>query len=180
MIILQVTPLSQNFWVAGLEAIALLALAAYIGWWLGQRTFAVKIEGLHADIDAKRTALDDCKKSKVVVKTAPAPTETPVITPASFAAIAPEPVVPVVPDDLKIVEGIGPKIEGLLNNEGIFTFAQLAATAPERIKEILDAAGPRFQMHDPTTWPKQSAMARDGQWDELKAWQEELNKGRLE
>lgn len=180
MIILQVTPLSQNFWVAGLEAIALLALAAYIGWWLGQRTFAVKIEGLHADIDAKRTALDDCKKSKVVVKTAPAPTETPVIIPASFAAIAPEPVVPVVPDDLKIVEGIGPKIEGLLNNEGIFTFAQLAATAPERIKEILDAAGPRFQMHDPTTWPKQSAMARDGQWDELKAWQEELNKGRLE
>ena len=179
MIILQVTPLSQNFWVAGLEAIALLALAAYIGWWLGQRTFAVKIEGLHADIDAKRTALDDCKKSKVAVKVAHAPVETPVVS-VPVAALAPEPVVPVVPDDLKIVEGIGPKIEGLLNNEGIFTFAQLAATAPERIKEILEAAGPRFQMHDPTTWPTQSAMARDGKWDELKAWQEELNKGRLE
>lgn len=179
MIILQVTPLSQNFWVAGLEAIALLALAAYIGWWLGQRTFAVKIEGLHADIDAKRNALDDCKKSKMLVKVAPVPIETPVVA-APLAAIAPEPVVPVVPDDLKIVEGIGPKIEGLLNNDGIVTFAQLAATTPERIKEILDAAGPRFQMHDPTTWPKQSAMARDGKWDELKAWQEELNKGRLE
>ncbi|MBB3840699.1 putative flap endonuclease-1-like 5' DNA nuclease [Runella defluvii] len=181
MIILQVTPLSQNFWVAGLEAIALLALAAYIGWWLGQRTFAVKIEGLHADIDAKRIALDDCKKSKVLVKVAQPPVEVPVApAPLAVAALAPEPVVPVVPDDLKIVEGIGPKIEGLLNNEGIVTFAQLAATAPERIKEILDAAGPRFQMHDPTTWPKQSAMARDGKWDELKAWQEELNKGRLE
>ncbi|MCA0234241.1 MAG: hypothetical protein LCH91_27545 [Bacteroidetes bacterium] len=179
MIILQVTPLSQNFWVAGLEAIALLALAAYIGWWLGQRTFAVKIEGLHADIDAKRTALDDCKKSKVAVKVAQPPVETPVVS-VPVAALAPEPVVPVVPDDLKIVEGIGPKIEGLLNNEGIFTFAQLAATAPERIKEILEAAGPRFQMHDPTTWPTQSAMARDGKWDELKTWQEELNKGRLE
>ena len=86
---------------------------------------------------------------------------------------------PVVPDDLKIVEGIGPKIEGLLNNEGILTFAQLAVTTTERIKEILDAAGPRFQMHDPTTWPQQSALARDGKWDELKAWQDELNKGRL-
>lgn len=178
MIILQVTPLSQNFWVAGLEAIALLALAAYIGWWLGQRTFAVKIESLHADIDAKRTALDDCKKSKVLVKVKqPQPPVEVAVAPAPLASLAPE---PVVPDDLKIVEGIGPKIEGLLNNEGIVTFAQLATTAPERIKEILDAAGPRFQMHDPTTWPKQSALARDGKWDELKAWQEELNKGRLE
>ncbi|MEZ4902850.1 MAG: hypothetical protein R2822_14410 [Spirosomataceae bacterium] len=84
------------------------------------------------------------------------------------------------PDDLKIVEGIGPKIEALLNKENILTFGQLATTSSERIKEILDAAGPRFQMHDPTTWPQQAALARDEKWDELKAWQDELNKGRLE
>ena len=181
MILLQVTPLSQNFWVAGIEAIALLALAAYVGWWLARRTFAVKIEGLQADIETKRVALSDCQKSKTVVKVAPTPVEKPAVVVAPIAALAPEPVVvPTVPDDLKIVEGIGPKIEGLLNNESIVTFAQLAATTPERIKEILDAAGPRFQMHDPTTWPQQSALARDGKWDELKSWQEELNKGRLE
>ena len=58
------------------------------------------------------------------------------------------------------------------------TFAELAETPVEKIKEILDAAGPRFQMHDPATWPQQSAMARDGKWDELKKWQEELNKGK--
>jgi predicted flap endonuclease-1-like 5' DNA nuclease len=169
MIILQVTPLSQNFWVAGLEAIVLLAVAAYVGWWLARRTFAVQIDGLQADISARRAALEDCKKSIEVA--------TPVATAAvPVAALA---VTPVVPDDLKIVEGIGPKIEGLLNNEGILTFSQLAVTTTERIKEILDAAGPRFQMHDPTTWPQQSALARDGKWDELKAWQDELNKGRL-
>lgn len=180
MIILQVTPLSQNFWVAGLEAIALLALVAYIGWWLGQRTFVATIEGLQANIDAKRSTLEDCRNSKKVVKVASSVVDvTPQIS-VPIAAIGPEPVVPVIPDDLKIVEGIGPKIEGLLNNEGIVTFAQLAVTSPERIKEILDAAGARFQMHDPTTWPKQSALARDGKWDELKAWQEELNKGRLD
>ena len=81
-------------------------------------------------------------------------------------------------DDLKIVEGIGPKIEELCNNAGIMTFAELAATSPEKIKQILEAAGPRFQMHDPSTWPKQSELARDGKFDELKKWQDELNKGK--
>ncbi len=90
------------------------------------------------------------------------------------AAIVP----PAKPDDLKIVEGIGPKIEQLLHEAGILTFAQLADTDPDHIKTILDAAGPRFQMHVPTTWPNQSALARDGKWDELKTLQDELNKGR--
>lgn len=174
MIILQVTPLSQNFWMAGFEAIVLLAVAAYIGWWLGRRTFALKIEGLHANIHNRRIELNDCKKSKVAASPAPAVVTVPV---ANIAAV---PVATVFADDLKIVEGIGPKIEGLLNGEGIITFAQLASMAPERIKEILHAAGPRFQIHDPSTWPQQSALARDGKWEELKKWQDELNKGRLE
>lgn len=178
MIILQVTPLSQNFWMAGFEAIALLAVAAYIGWWLGRRTFAVKIEGLHADIRARRVDLHDCQKSKTSVAVAAAPMPSAATVPVT--SVTAVPVVPAVPDDLKIVEGIGPKIEGLLNEEGILTFAQLAATEPERIKEILHAAGPRYQIHDPSTWPQQSALARDGKWEELKKWQDELNKGRLE
>lgn len=82
-------------------------------------------------------------------------------------------------DDLKIVEGIGPKIEELFNNAGIYTFAQLASTSVEKMKSILDAAGPRFQIHDPSTWADQSALARDGKWDELKKWQDELYKGKL-
>lgn len=176
MIILQMTPMSQNFWMAGFEAIVLLAVAAYIGWWLGRRTFALKIEGLHADIRARRVDLNDCQKSKTLEATAPVPS----VANVPVTNLVAVPVTPVVPDDLKIVEGIGPKIEQLLNEEGILTFAQLATTAPERIKEILHAAGPRFQIHNPSTWPQQSALARDGQWEELKKWQDELNKGRLE
>lgn len=91
------------------------------------------------------------------------------------AAIAPK---PTKKDDLKVVEGIGPKIEGLCHNAGIYTFADLANSSAETLKGILSAAGSRYQMHDPTTWPAQSAMARDGKWDELKKWQDELNKGR--
>jgi predicted flap endonuclease-1-like 5' DNA nuclease len=83
-------------------------------------------------------------------------------------------------DDLKVVEGIGPKIESLFNEAGIYSFEQLATTAPERLKEILEAAGSRFQMHDPSTWPAQSKLAADGKWEELKRWQDELNKGQAE
>jgi large subunit ribosomal protein L27 len=81
-------------------------------------------------------------------------------------------------DDLKIVEGIGPKIETLLKEGGITTWAELAAAPVERLKEILDAAGPRYQIHDPSTWPAQSKFAAEGQWDELKEYQDMLTGGR--
>lgn len=80
-------------------------------------------------------------------------------------------------DDLKVVEGIGPKIEELFNNAGIFSFEQLSNTPAGKLKEILEAAGSRFMMHDPTTWPAQSQLANEGKWEELKKWQDELNKG---
>lgn len=81
-------------------------------------------------------------------------------------------------DDLKIVEGIGPKIAELLNNEGIHTWKQLSETDPERIREILVAAGPNFQIHDPGTWPRQAQLADEGKWDELKTYQDELSGGK--
>lgn len=81
-------------------------------------------------------------------------------------------------DDLKIVEGVGPKIETLLKEGGISTWAELAAASEERLKEILDAAGPRYQIHDPSTWPAQAKFAAEGKWDELKEYQEVLIGGR--
>ena len=78
-------------------------------------------------------------------------------------------------DDLSIVEGIGPKIAGLFNDAGITTFAQLADTSVEKMKEILLAAGPRYAAHNPTSWAQQAALARDGKMDELAAWQEANN-----
>lgn len=81
-------------------------------------------------------------------------------------------------DDLKIVEGIGPKIEELLHAAGINTWQELANTAVERLREILDAAGSRFQIHDPGSWPKQSQLAHEEKWDDLKKLQDELNAGK--
>jgi len=81
-------------------------------------------------------------------------------------------------DDLKIVEGIGPKIEGLLNEAGIVTWADLANAPLEKVQAILDEAGPRYRMHDPATWAKQAQMAAEEQWEELEAYQEKLDGGR--
>jgi large subunit ribosomal protein L27 len=82
------------------------------------------------------------------------------------------------PDDLKIVEGIGPKIETLLKEGGINTWAELAAAPVERLKEILNAAGPRYQIHDPGTWPAQAKFAAEGKFDELKEYQDMLIGGK--
>jgi len=46
----------------------------------------------------------------------------------------------------------------LIKDAGIATFAELADTDPEKLKEILAEAGSRYRMHDPTTWPAQSKM----------------------
>lgn len=81
-------------------------------------------------------------------------------------------------DDLKVIEGIGPKIEQLLKDGGINTWAELAAADVDRLKEILDAAGPRYQIHDPSTWPAQAKFAVAGEWDELKEYQDMLTGGR--
>ena len=91
-----------------------------------------------------------------------------------WLARSPVPTTGVPRDDLKVVEGIGPKIEGLLNAAGITTWKALAATAPEDIRAILRAAGARYQMHDPTTWPEQARLADGKEWDKLKDYQDFL------
>lgn len=110
-------------------------------------------------------------------------TETTAVAPkaskAPVAAVKPAVKTAAKADDLTLVEGIGPKINELLNAAGITTFAQLAASKPAQVKAILDAAGPRFKMHDPATWTKQAALARDGKSAELKKLQDELKGGKI-
>ena len=80
-------------------------------------------------------------------------------------------------DDLKKIEGIGPKIAEILNSNGINSFSDLAGTEAEKIREMLKEAGGRFASHNPETWPAQAKLAADGKWDELKKWQDELDGG---
>ena len=92
----------------------------------------------------------------------------------AMAAAAPE--APAA-DDLTKIEGVGPKIAGLLNDAGIHSYADLATQSVEALKEILTNAGGVYAAKNPSTWAKQAQMAADGQWDELKVWQDELDGG---
>jgi len=82
------------------------------------------------------------------------------------------------PDDLTKIEGIGPKVQQLLNQAGITTFAELANRTPAQLDEILDAAGSIYKAMDESSWPKQAALAADGKWEELQKLQDELVGGR--
>ncbi len=104
-----------------------------------------------------KTELDECNKG----------------TKMGFAAVPPEE-----RDNLKKVEGIGPKIEQLLFDGGVYTWEQLSQTDVSYIQKILDNAGPNYKVHNPATWPKQAELAAQGKWDELEKWQDELKGGR--
>ncbi|WP_099370345.1 50S ribosomal protein L17 [Sphingobacterium sp. 1.A.5] len=81
-------------------------------------------------------------------------------------------------DDLTIVEGIGPKIAEVLATAGIATYAELAKTDAEKVKEILTEAGSNFNTADPTTWAEQAQLAADGKFEELEKLKAELDGGK--
>lgn len=85
----------------------------------------------------------------------------------------------IVEDDLKIIKGIGPVIERLLKTKGIETWKNLADSDPDKLKEIINAEGPRFRVHETKTWPGQADMAIRGKWEELKEYQHEIVHGKV-
>jgi len=79
-------------------------------------------------------------------------------------------------DDLKKIEGIGPRSAHALELADITTFAKLAKMKPETIQQTLKDAGVRIGY--PDTWPEQAALAAVEKWDELTALQDTLRGGR--
>jgi predicted flap endonuclease-1-like 5' DNA nuclease len=83
---------------------------------------------------------------------------------------------PAAADDLTRIEGIGPKISGVLNEAGISTYDQLATTDEAHLQEILDAAD--LRLAHPATWPEQAKLAGVGDWESLDTFQDQLKGGR--
>ncbi|MEZ4809688.1 MAG: hypothetical protein R2819_04950 [Allomuricauda sp.] len=82
-------------------------------------------------------------------------------------------------DDLKLVEGIGPKIEGLFHNFGIKTWKALSEASTDKCQEVLNSGGSRYRIHDPASWPMQAKMAHEGQWKKLAKWQDDHRAGKF-
>jgi len=81
------------------------------------------------------------------------------------------------PDNLEMIEGIGPRIASLLMEQGITSFRALADTPTERLIEILDEANLR-RITDPSTWAEQAQLAANGDMEGLQKLKDSLKGGR--
>ena len=84
---------------------------------------------------------------------------------------------PATPDDLKLISGVGPKIEGILHELGIFTFAQVASwkkAEREWVDLYLNFKG-RIERDD---WVKQAkALAKGGEAEYIRVFGKKPGKG---
>ncbi|SMC42468.1 hypothetical protein [Cellulophaga tyrosinoxydans] len=137
---------------------------------------------LQADLDA-------CKKKLVIAPAAPAapaasfaaPLAPVAATGIAFNAVAAKAAFgkTIKQDDLKLVEGIGPKIESMFKAAGIKTWQALSNASVAECQKILDGGGNRYKIHDPASWPMQAKMCYEGKWADLAKWQDEHKHGKL-
>ena len=127
--------------------LAVFFLMVLLGWWVSQKGW-LKQEAEPAPVDHAHADVE----------------------PASHAPAQ------VVTDDLTTLEGIGPKVAGVLAGIGITSFEALAKADFATIKTALDAAGYKYM--DPAGWIEQAALAAKGDFDGLKKLQDNLKGGR--
>ena len=163
-------------WWVWLLLILLAAFLFVLWWWWWRPRSRAKVVQPAPEPPKPYVPAKPAPTPEVHVVEKPAPPVAEVKVPEKPApVVVPVPAKPT-PDDLAIVEGIGPKIASLFQAAGITTFGQLAATDVERLRQILREAGIRID--DPTTWPEQARLAAAGEWDKLKALQDQLKGGR--
>ena len=73
---------------------------------------------------------------------------------------------PAKPDDLTKLNGIGPRIQVILADGGVTTYAKLAKTSTEDLRLII-AAGGALPPSSLSKWPAQAAFAAKGDWEGL-------------
>lgn len=180
--------LSANWSISCWWPILLFMLGAFIlGWLLGRlckkcKTDDAKYNNLLADYKVLDKKLADCESNKQELVSQIQSFAKTVSIPnyqnqdLALAAKIMDKKIKI--DDLKLVEGIGPKIEELFHSAGLKTWWDISQASSERLKEILNNGGTQFKMHEPGTWPKQCLLMVEGKWEELKKWQDELDGGK--
>ncbi len=170
---------------AWLQHLIFLGGAGILGYVIGYLNGKTTLDKLKTSLSNLEFHLDQCEKGLYVPPQPKAihpatPLAEPIVAPPAEEASQPVAVsaMPLPEDDLKQIEGIGPKVEKLLHEAGIRTFAQLAVAEPSHVMSILRASGSRYQTHDSSSWAKQARLAQEGKWEQLRAWQQEMNQGK--
>lgn len=90
-------------------------------------------------------------------------------------ASAPAPAATGEPQDLRAIQGIGPKTQDALYAEGITTYAQMAVLSAADLETIVkEKHGVRIRAGATESWPKQAQFLADGDTDGLEAYQKTL------
>ena len=162
-----------------------------------------RIREVEADLAACRAARKDLEgklaKASTAQKSAPKASIADVSTPsmsAGFAAASSEPATPATPatpapssptpsiyaaikdDNLQVIEGIGPKMESILKENGVNTTAHLASKSTAEVQAILNKYGDKYKIIDPGTWVQQAGLASTDKWEDLITLQKQLDTGR--
>lgn len=157
MILLEINPLVT----AIAEIVVLLVFFALVGYLTGLWITRRRFKELNQLVGERTAELEECRAKLQV--------------PGTPYALSEE--FPVERDNLRKILGIGPRLEKLLNDANIFTFAQLAAASPAVLSAIFSKATQSSAIDDSQTWITQAALARDGKWEELENLQDRLSDG---
>ncbi|MEM9647411.1 MAG: hypothetical protein AAF969_02950 [Bacteroidota bacterium] len=183
---------NSNIWCWIIPALVGI-ISGILGYLIGKGKHASEVDHgpelkkLEEENNSLRADLEACKQQKASQKTEPkknipaASLSNTEAKPSSFDAAEAKAAFGkrVKENDLKIVEGIGPKIEGLFHNFGIKTWKDLSEVSTNKCQEVLDSGGDRYRIHDPASWPMQAKMAYMGQWAELATWQDKHKSGKF-
>jgi predicted flap endonuclease-1-like 5' DNA nuclease len=164
-----------------------VVLFGWLLWWLWSQQDKEKAAVVEIELDAALPVDEPDVEEPPIVEEAeeleeidePEVEEPPTVEEPEELEEIDEPQEVPVADDLQRIEGIGPRIAGVLQEAGITTFARLAEMQPGQIEEVLAKADPRLaRLARPETWPEQAALATEDQWEALEALQNDLKGGR--
>lgn len=163
----------QGSRISGWVWVVIFIIVALIVWWLLTRATTeepdIHVEhGEHHETEEAESAdVHRVEVAKELVEE----------TPVEHAPVVPSvPIEPSIPDDLTVLEGIGPKVKSVLNSAGITTFVQLAEADLGYLNKILDGAG--YAYMDPVTWPEQAQLLAEGRMEEFEKLTANLKGGR--
>jgi hypothetical protein len=81
------------------------------------------------------------------------------------------------PDNLEVIEGVGPKIAHLLRANGVNSFSKLAGMNIDAIRAVLQRGGPQFNLAEPRSWAEQANLAAANRWQDLRELQDRIFDG---
>lgn len=169
-----------------------------LGWLLGKamnsswKSKAENLEGELANCRSKcnrlEKDLEECRSKKKVASASTKSSSASSITATTAAAATPIAAATSAPKDtggekksaawaklksnnMQIIEGIGPKMNEVLNDNGISSWSVLAGKSRDELKAILDKYGDKYKIIEPGDWPNQAKLAAEDKWEELYKYQ---------